>query len=609
MHDNYLHILRCIYCKKRLTVYKKSNSSSILACECQKYPLVEGILYLKKDKRKDKAISYLISGDERKAITSLIDLRKKLLYPFSLLFLLTTFDPLFRKIFKKTFLKLFGFKNIIRYLQLFGFDEGWSWYIINRYRQPTYYLSLLATGLVSSKKSKVVDIGCGVGHLLRPLSEKTDPSNIIGVDISFLNLLFAKYFFTPKGCLLICCDVNDGLPFIDNWADLIIFADSLFNFRKKSFIIKESNRVLILKGLISITHVINTTKYLFPNCYSLTYQSLSRIIKEAGFKNTVIYSEATLWFLLNRGLPILTDNSDSEETLIKSLTYCLFTGKEKLPKYIELKKTYYKKLKKTNITYKLDKELLSDYKLENLFRTYSNFVFLSPHFDDAVFSCGLLFAHLQDRKKKVKIITIFTKVSSCPFTPQAEDFLRKSGYSDADMLFEDRRKEDKKAIEFLGGKLLHLDFVDAAWRRKNRNHVYKNDTSQFAGEIKEEDKVLIGQITKKVHTLKRKRKNTLILAPLGVGGHVDHVIAREVAKRLGDPTLFWEDFPYNTNKYFVKKFFSQDNNFSLFFELDTKDSSKKKKAIKFYKSQIEMHFPKGRIPNLPERYYQLNQSV
>ena len=47
--DEIVKSLRCVYCKDRLTVFRKLDTSAILSCSCSKYPLVEGIFFLKKD--------------------------------------------------------------------------------------------------------------------------------------------------------------------------------------------------------------------------------------------------------------------------------------------------------------------------------------------------------------------------------------------------------------------------------------------------------------------------------------------------------------------------------------------------------------------------------
>lgn len=50
----------------------------------------------------------------------------------------------------------------------------------------------LATILPKNKPFKFIDLGCGVGHVLRTLSEKFPLGNFVGVELSPVLYLFAK---------------------------------------------------------------------------------------------------------------------------------------------------------------------------------------------------------------------------------------------------------------------------------------------------------------------------------------------------------------------------------------------------------------------------------
>src|SRR5260221_14357797 len=83
-------------------------------------------------------------------------------------------------------------------------------------------------------------------------------------------------------------------------------------------------------------------------------------------------------------------------------------------------------------------------------------VFVSPHFDDAVLSCGTLLTKLSG-KTDITVINVFTKAHGKPYTLSARKNLIDSGkYSDADKLFGDREQEDKKALSKLSVKISNL---------------------------------------------------------------------------------------------------------------------------------------------------------
>jgi len=239
------------------------------------------------------------------------------------------------------------------------------------------------------------------------------------------------------------------------------------------------------------------------------------------------------------------------------------------------------------------------------FNNYSSFIFISPHLDDAILSCGQLVIDLRKLNKDIIIITVFTKASAKTVTPQAKSFLAACGYANPQKLFKDRQKEDSRVAEYLGIKIKHLGFTDAAWRNNgNKKPIYPNEISQFSGNVSRKDRILINKISSRINSLIRKQKGKyLILAPLSVGGHADHVIIQKVVYGLHHSKLFWEDFPYNTNRESLKKFSPQNKAFKRFFKLYHLRFSEKERAIRFYKSQIKSLFPSGKIPHISEGYY------
>lgn len=237
-------------------------------------------------------------------------------------------------------------------------------------------------------------------------------------------------------------------------------------------------------------------------------------------------------------------------------------------------------------------------------RRFGGFIFLSPHLDDAVLSCGALLWKLKNLKKNITILTVFTEGGSRPYSPQAKKFLKECGYINALKLFEDRKKEDKDIARFYNGRFIHLGFVDAAWRRnKEDDHIYKNEKIQFSGKISKEDRSLINEISRKVSLNLLENKDIALFAPLGIGLHADHIIVKEVAKNLKQPVLFWEDFPYNRDLHNTRKFFSINKNYKHLFSIKNEGNNNiKYKAIRLYKSQMKGLFPDGVIPYVPENY-------
>lgn len=246
---------------------------------------------------------------------------------------------------------------------------------------------------------------------------------------------------------------------------------------------------------------------------------------------------------------------------------------------------------------------------KKLLRNYNNFIFVSPHLDDAILSCGYLITDLIKLKKEVILITVFTKALSKTITPQARSFLKNCGYKSAAKLFKDRKAEDIGVSKFLNTNHICLNFIDAAWRLNNKRlPIYTKQEIQFSGKVLPYDKTLAKTIKTRLVKIISRNKSPLVLSPLGIGGHVDHIIVRKIINNLVCSKIFWEDYPYNTNRKNIKDFFIQNKKFRPLFTLRRFRFSQKDKLIRFYKSQINCLFPSGRIPHINEKYYFVKNS-
>lgn len=239
--------------------------------------------------------------------------------------------------------------------------------------------------------------------------------------------------------------------------------------------------------------------------------------------------------------------------------------------------------------------------VNSLVEKYSNFIFISPHFDDAVLSCASLIEELVSKGKKVVVATVFTKGKSETITPQAMAFLKDCGYGNAVKLFSDRKTEDIRACSFLKIEFKHLSFVDAAWRTSNGKPIYKTAAQQFSGFISKNDRQIIGQISTEIKHIISKDSAPLMLIPLGIGNHADHLIARAAAEKTDCQKLYWEDYPYNIKKRsFTQRMFKNIKHKCV---LKIKWSDGKNQAINFYKSQIKSLFGNSDPETPDEKFY------
>jgi len=168
-------------------------------------------------------------------------------------------------------------------------------------------------------------------------------------------------------------------------------------------------------------------------------------------------------------------------------------------------------------------------------------IILSPHLDDAALSCGGLVAALPP-EARVEIWTMFTRAPMRgPYSPLARWLHGVSGGVTGSRLARIRRREDRNACRVLGASHRHFPWVDAVYRRGADGRFCYAETRQDHWHA--DDDTLVGAIVSRL--LEDVSASDILLAPLALGGHVDHVIAHHAAGRVGRcPVLYYSDVPY-----------------------------------------------------------------
>ena len=162
---------------------------------------------------------------------------------------------------------------------------------------------------------------------------------------------------------------------------------------------------------------------------------------------------------------------------------------------------------------------------------------LSPHLDDAAFSCGGTLATLAAGCWQVVMATLFTGSVPEPRGFALACQLDKGLPAEADYMAL-RREEDVAAAAALGVALRHLPFREAPHRG------YGSAPELFAA-LRADDDVAAG-LAPALAELIAAEKPDLLLAPQAIGGHVDHVQAVRALDALACPlpVLWWRDYPY-----------------------------------------------------------------
>ena len=161
---------------------------------------------------------------------------------------------------------------------------------------------------------------------------------------------------------------------------------------------------------------------------------------------------------------------------------------------------------------------------------------LSPHLDDAAFSCGGTLARLSRDGWRVVVATVFTRSVPVPQGFALACQLDKGLGPEVDYMAL-RRAEDRNAMAALGaGSPVHLSLPEAPHRGY--------DSAEALFEHPCQADRIAGEIRPLVRDLVARYAPDLVLAPQAIGGHVDHVQVVRALDRLDRPILWWRDFPY-----------------------------------------------------------------
>jgi LmbE family N-acetylglucosaminyl deacetylase len=147
----------------------------------------------------------------------------------------------------------------------------------------------------------------------------------------------------------------------------------------------------------------------------------------------------------------------------------------------------------------------------------SHAVVVSPHLDDAVLSCWHALARPQVRR----VVTVFAGLPAAGTTPSAWDVLTRS--TDPRRRVLQRRAEDRRALRDSGCAPVHLGFVGAAHRSAPLD----------VAAVRAAVAAAVGAAG-------------TVYVPAAVGGHPDHVAARDaaLAAGAGRRQLLYADQPY-----------------------------------------------------------------
>lgn len=220
-----------------------------------------------------------------------------------------------------------------------------------------------------------------------------------------------------------------------------------------------------------------------------------------------------------------------------------------------------------------------------------NIVILSPHADDASFSLGGSLWKYRNRAN-IHIINIFTRQDFTIYWKLYAESREKN-------FVHHEERMAWKLLNIKDGKMLGLK--DAPMREKYKDQVILSEEFDSSKIISNEQK-LYQQLTTSIGEIIKNINPSIILCPLGIGKHVDHILVRDACieavkdyRRLS----FYEEMPYviSFNRETVIKEVEEKVKRKLVSrKIDITSSVEMKlKVLNIYKSQIKSFQAKAMV--------------
>jgi LmbE family N-acetylglucosaminyl deacetylase len=171
-------------------------------------------------------------------------------------------------------------------------------------------------------------------------------------------------------------------------------------------------------------------------------------------------------------------------------------------------------------------------------------IYLSPHLDDVVLSCGGMIYEQGQAGEKVLVVSFF---AGSPEDDSLNDYTRelKARWGGAADPVAVRRQEDVTAVAVLGAAYKHLSFLDCVYR--GGVQAYYPSVEHIFGPVHPAEEFWHQALATTFRAEVGDFAEATLYAPLATGHHVDHILVQRAALGLcaqKQRVCFYEDYPY-----------------------------------------------------------------
>lgn len=263
MQQRFLDTLQCPACQRG---FKYTPSSSqplagsdfgVLSCDAHEYPVVDGIAILR-DGRIDaqdhcseyvevegpsvgELLAIVKSSDPLDALVRLLafppavplglEKRRRLRTPFTRGPVGNALMNSRRKQVREWLEAPLEQQTAQQWMELFYLKSRYAMremypYFFLRFGQPRYLASLGLASAIPADERPLLDLACGLGHIMHYLSVRENPIYSIGVDRNFFQLWIGRRFVAPDSSSYVCADALKPLPFKDDAFSVSVCTDA-----------------------------------------------------------------------------------------------------------------------------------------------------------------------------------------------------------------------------------------------------------------------------------------------------------------------------------------------------------------------------------------------
>jgi LmbE family N-acetylglucosaminyl deacetylase len=209
--------------------------------------------------------------------------------------------------------------------------------------------------------------------------------------------------------------------------------------------------------------------------------------------------------------------------------------------------------------------------------------YLSPHLDDAVFSCGGVMLRQSSQGDEVVVITICAGDPPREIlSPYAMELHARWGGERSPLAV--RREEDHRACARLGAEFVHLSIPDAIYRTSLEGEAFYASEEAIFGPLHPDEEELVGLIAGRL--LEICPPSAILYSPIGFGGHVDHRLTRRSMACLKGRMRYYRDFPYALRGEEVPPEIEMPEGEEVIIQLEAGEIQTWADAISDYRSQL-----------------------